>query len=173
MWIRQRPLQRMVFRSEHLRKSFASSRKHLKPARINRRHRLLIRKKMQRGPLLCPRFRQRQSSRIKLERRKRPSSIRNNRLRLPMQSPRNHQVKHQPHFILESQCNPLPNPPHLGNFVPLHGIDRRHCRPQEKWTRNAHTLQNVADHTLLQRFDVHNNVGKLRHLRIPSINLVR
>ena len=44
MRIGERPLQRVIFRREHGGKRLARSRKHFQPARIDRRHRGLIRK---------------------------------------------------------------------------------------------------------------------------------
>ena len=108
---------------------------------------------MQRSPLLRPRFRQAQRTRIKLKRRQRPPSIRNDRLGLPMQSPRNHQMKHQPHLIIKTQRNPLPNTPQLSNLAALHRINRRRRRAQQKRSLHHGANQVVARYVSLAGAD--------------------
>src|SRR5882724_8139391 len=140
---------------------------------------------MQRSPLLRTSFRPRQRPARKFKRRQILPSTKFQTLYtrfsaslscelfigpaffpMPVQAPGNHQMQHQPNPALHSNTNPLPQPPQLHNFLPLHTRHRRFHGPQQERTHNSQALQSRPDNPPLQRLDINRNVRQLRHVSL-------
>ena len=74
-------------------------------------------------------------------------------------------MEHQPNVVVEADTNPLPKPAQLDDDFSLNVSQRWHCRAQEKWARDTHMIDTLAENPFLERFDVHNNVGQFGHVR--------
>ena len=57
----------------------------------------------------------------------------------------------------------LPYPPQCPDFLPFNTADRRRGRAQQKRAHNTDLFQDLPENAFLQRFNVDNDVGKLRH----------
>jgi hypothetical protein len=80
----------------------------------------------------------------------------------PVQPPRNHQVQYQPNPALHSDTNPLPQPPHLNNSLPVHARHRGRRRAQQERTHNPHMLEPQPYNPLIERLNVNRDVRQLR-----------
>src|SRR4030081_2210992 len=86
----------------------------------------------------------------------------------PVKASGNHQVKDQPEIVVEAEGDALAHAAQRSHFVALNRIDRRIGGAEKRWTANLKIFQNMADHALLQRFHVNDNVWKFWHGFMPS-----
>ena len=82
-----------------------------------------------------------------------------------MQASGNHQVEHQPNVVFQTDANALAKPAQLDDDFSLNVSQRWDRRAQEKWARDTHMIETLAENPFLERFDVHNNVGQFGHAR--------
>jgi len=74
-------------------------------------------------------------------------------------------VQDQPNVAFQTDTNAFPKPAQVGDGFPFNISQWWDRCAQEKWARDAHTIETLAENAFLERFDVHNNVGQFGHAR--------
>jgi len=75
----------------------------------------------------------------------------------------NHQVDHDPEFVVKAERYSLAEPADFADRLALNRIERWIEGANEKWTANANAVQGLADYPLLESFDVDRDVGEFGH----------
>src|SRR5207237_2158948 len=113
---------------------------------------------------LCAGFSEHERSFGKIERRQILTSCEFCVWRSPMQSPRDHQVQHQPEIAFESERDPLTDSPQFPHYAAFDACNRRLRSSKEKGASQSHSLESLAHNQRLQRSDVSNDVRQFWHM---------
>ena len=82
---------------------------------------------------------------------------------LPMKAAGNHQMQNEPEIVFEPDANPFTQAAQLSNLATFHACDWWRRRAQQKRRRNLHAFERLSQNSLLERFDVDNDVRQFRH----------
>src|SRR5258708_36714023 len=129
-WIGQGSLERAVFGSECVAKAVDLTRENFDSSRINRMQALLAGENVQRRAALRAGFGEDQRAARKIESRKTLPARQLCLRRPPVQTPRNHQVQHQPQIALHSNRDAFADAPQLAHGAALNTRQRRLYRAQ-------------------------------------------
>ena len=100
---------------------------------------------MKRSTALRPGFRKHKRTFREIESRKLIAASQLCSGSAPMQPAGNHQMKHEPEITFHANRNAFPDAPQLVHAAAFNTRDRRIDRPQQKRTRDPHTLQRLAE----------------------------
>src|SRR5260370_20307320 len=136
---------------------------HFQSARSQRIQPCIAGYDIQRRASFRSRFRQQQTAVREIEGRKTARPRHFDTTGAPVQPPGDHEVQHQPQIVFESDGYPLADSAQLADLPPFHALKRRiHAAKQER-TRQANMLERLRENALLERFDIDDDVGQLRH----------
>jgi hypothetical protein len=90
-----------------------------------------------------------------------------------MQSPRDHQVHHEPRSVVETDRDTLADAPEPHDRVTGRVRERRIDGANERDAPNPHAEKHASHDARLEGTDVDGDVGKLRHRARPSCASVR
>ena len=83
--------------------------------------------------------------------------------RRPAEPPRNHQVKHREHVMVECPDDPFADPIQTGDGVPFDGAERRVDRPEEERRFESNAIEPLSDDARGERVKVEEDVGQFWH----------
>src|SRR5579871_5969066 len=174
----------MISRGEHGAELVERGSKYVNAAGIERGKPSFSTNQMQRCTLACASFSERKSAVVKIKGSESASTIGGLALLAPVQAASDHEMEDQPEIVVETKSNALADAAQAGNFAALNGLNGRICSAEKRWAANVKVFQSMAEHTLLQRFNVNNDVRKFWHglflslqptgrfWRVKSISLV-
>ena len=107
----------------------------------------------------------------KIERRQIAPSAQFRAFGLPMQSPRDHQVDHQPQLAIQPDRDPLADPPQLLNDTAFRIANRRLRRPQQEGAADPHMFERLTNDARGARIEISGDIWQFRHVYQLAISM--
>ena len=161
--IGERALQRVILAREGGAKGCEIGGEHLEPAGVMVIEPVLASHEVKRGAPLRARLRQHEGSRGEVERRE--SGLRRDlgAGAPPVKSAGDHQVDDEEELPVERDHDAFSEAAQARHPPADRGVERRIDRAEQERARQAHPLEPGPDDSRLQRLDVNDDVGELRH----------
>ena len=137
----------------------------LEAARVVLAKRRLALDQVERRPLLRAELGERQRAFRKIERGQRIAAAELGGRLFPVQAPVDHQVQDEPQVVLEAERDALAEAAQPADVFASERAERGLGRAQQEWAGQAHARKRLIQDAPLQRFDVQDDVGQLRHGR--------
>jgi hypothetical protein len=125
-------------------------REHVDPSGLVRRQMPRAADNVKRGAPFRPGFDQYEAPARKVERRQAVFAGRLGIARPPSKPAGNHQVNHEPQVAVQSDGNPLAEPPQLGHATTVAVLDRRIDGSQHERARHPHPFERLAKNSPLE-----------------------